>query len=442
MDYAGDNDQALLVGGLLVELVLGPDWQLRDLGPPVQAASHFVQLLLLLLQDALVDGVLGELLQVVGEADLGGTPDEDLGRVVLVPLEGVSVVGWELVVEVVVALAKGDKGGEQVVSWGSSVVEGLFANPVGEGVDAEGGLLDHEGLDQAGVDEAAPEVVEKVLGEEGREDERHEDHDGQVVSVLDADNPVVHQVGDVCSGLVLGVRHQQHPADVRVPEAASGVVGVSVGVRVTVVDSVRVAPPLDRALDGGRPEERKEDLQRVSGLVRSVRPQPVVPGRDREARQAEERQRKRHRLHRRLHPVRAPHRHKREEQHEHEVQPVHVLVPVLPGPRLFRDVLLPLVLQPQLLVPLQHLCNAVLRQLLCCHRRHRLRAHQPPANPGRDDSLLLLVCARSNGVGLCDVNRVHGLCDSAMSDRKDPSFSRNAPFPFSCSAYPVLAGGH
>ena len=116
VNNTGDNDQALLVGGLFVELVLGPDWQLRDLRPPVQLASHFVQLLLLLLQDTLVDGVLRKFFQVVSQTDLGCTPDEDLGWVVLVPLEGVSVIGWELVVEVVVALTKGDKGSEEVVS--------------------------------------------------------------------------------------------------------------------------------------------------------------------------------------------------------------------------------------------------------------------------------------------------------------------------------------
>ena len=263
--------------------------------------------------------------------------------------------------------------------------------------------------------------------------------------MLDTDNPIVHQVGDVCSGLVLWVRHQQHPANVRVPETPSGVVRVSMRVRVPVVDSVRVAPPLDGALDGGGAKERKEDLQRISGLVCSVGPQPVVPSRDGKTRQTEQGEGKRHRLHGRLHPVGAAHGDEGEQQDKQEVQPVHVLVPVLPGPWLLRDVLLPFVLETQLLVPLQHLGDTVLGQLLRGHSCHRLGAHQTPANARGDDSLLLLVRAGSNSVSLCDVNGFHGLCDTRnvyLDAAKKQSFDTMAStVPSWAHLWPVVAGG-
>jgi hypothetical protein len=44
----------------------------------------------------------------------------------------------------VVALAEGNKSGDDVVSRRVAVIEGLIAEPVGQAVDAEGGLLDEE----------------------------------------------------------------------------------------------------------------------------------------------------------------------------------------------------------------------------------------------------------------------------------------------------------
>jgi hypothetical protein len=46
--------------------------------------------------------------------------------------------------EVVVSFADGDEGGDPVVLRGVLVVEGSLADPVSEGVDAEGGLRGEE----------------------------------------------------------------------------------------------------------------------------------------------------------------------------------------------------------------------------------------------------------------------------------------------------------
>jgi len=47
-------------------------------------------------------------LQVAGEANALANRDKPLGRVILVPFDGVSVVHWELVVEIVVPFTDGN----------------------------------------------------------------------------------------------------------------------------------------------------------------------------------------------------------------------------------------------------------------------------------------------------------------------------------------------
>lgn len=66
--------------------------------------------------------------------------DEPLGRIVLEPLDGVSEIHGELVVEVVVAFSDGAKSGEEVVAGGMLVIERLVSEPMGERVDTERGL--------------------------------------------------------------------------------------------------------------------------------------------------------------------------------------------------------------------------------------------------------------------------------------------------------------
>lgn len=66
--------------------------------------------------------------------------DEPLGRVVLEPLDGVSEIHRELVVEVVVTFSDGAKSGEKVVAGSVLVIERLVSEPMGERVDTERGL--------------------------------------------------------------------------------------------------------------------------------------------------------------------------------------------------------------------------------------------------------------------------------------------------------------
>jgi hypothetical protein len=67
-------------------------------------------------------------------------PDKPLGRVVLIPPDGVTVVHGKLVVEVVVTFANGDERCCKVIPGSMLVIERCFSKPVGEGINAESGL--------------------------------------------------------------------------------------------------------------------------------------------------------------------------------------------------------------------------------------------------------------------------------------------------------------
>ena len=73
-----------------------------------------------------------------GETKDGHGRDEPLGRVVLEPLDGVSEIHGELMVEVVVALTDGAESSEEVVAGSVLVVERFISEPMSERVDTEG----------------------------------------------------------------------------------------------------------------------------------------------------------------------------------------------------------------------------------------------------------------------------------------------------------------
>ena len=58
----------------------------------------------------------------------------------MVPLDSVSVVHWELVVEIVVTLSDGDEGGDHVIAGCMLVVKRSLTEPVSQRVDTEGRL--------------------------------------------------------------------------------------------------------------------------------------------------------------------------------------------------------------------------------------------------------------------------------------------------------------
>lgn len=79
-------------------------------------------------------------LQLGGQTKLLHSPDEPLGRIVLVPFDSISIVHRELVMEVMITLSDGDEGGDHMISGCVLVIERSLAKPVSERIDTKGRL--------------------------------------------------------------------------------------------------------------------------------------------------------------------------------------------------------------------------------------------------------------------------------------------------------------
>lgn len=66
------------------------------------------------------------------ETDFMHGSDEPLRRIVLIPSDGIAVVHWELMVEVMVTLTDGDERSDEVVTRGMFIIERSITEPVGK----------------------------------------------------------------------------------------------------------------------------------------------------------------------------------------------------------------------------------------------------------------------------------------------------------------------
>jgi hypothetical protein len=233
---------------------------------PLKFPGDFLQLLELHRQLALADLVIGELLEMARETEDAADADEPLGWVVLVPLDGITVVGGELVVEVVVSLADRNECGDDVVSGSVLVIERSLSKPVSERVDAEGRVVHKGQTSRTGKEQPTPPIAPQETRNDSRDDETHDDKEGEVHAMLPPDNGVLVQVGHVGdAGLATGL--DNHPADVRPEEAVVCAVGVEVGVGVAVVCAMATAPPFDRPFDGSGSGDGEEETEDTGSVV-------------------------------------------------------------------------------------------------------------------------------------------------------------------------------
>jgi hypothetical protein len=94
--HAGHDRQRAALAALLEEVIPVDYGQLLKRDTPVEGRPLGIELLLQLLVATLLDLVGWEGLEVVREAHIFPQKDAPLGRVVLVPLDGVAVVGLSL----------------------------------------------------------------------------------------------------------------------------------------------------------------------------------------------------------------------------------------------------------------------------------------------------------------------------------------------------------
>ena len=126
-----------------------------------------------------------------------------------------------------------------------------------------------------GVDIAAPEVTPAKPADNGREDETAGDNEGAVPAVLPPHDLILAEIADV-RNTRLATRLDKHPTDVGEEEALVRVVRVQGRVGIAVVRAVTAGPPFDRTLDRTSTSNRKEVLEGLRGVVRTVGPEAVV----------------------------------------------------------------------------------------------------------------------------------------------------------------------
>ncbi len=162
---------------------------------------------------------------------------------------------------------------------------------VREGVDEERRVVDEDDAQEAAPQEAAERPPEERT-HEGRKAEADADADHAREAVLPHDARVALEVGH---GVEIPVRALlvEDPEDVRPEKAALDVVRVAVRVDEAVVLAVVARPLEGRVLQGHRPEEEHDRLDRGVALVGAVREIAVVARADGEPDREEERQAKR-----------------------------------------------------------------------------------------------------------------------------------------------------
>lgn len=77
---------------------------------------------------------------MAGKSDRLGNPNEPFGRIVLIPLDGVTIIHRELMVEVVVTFANSGKSSDNVVAGSVLVIERTIPEPVRKRVHTESRL--------------------------------------------------------------------------------------------------------------------------------------------------------------------------------------------------------------------------------------------------------------------------------------------------------------
>lgn len=128
---------------------------------------------------------------------------------------------------------------------------------------------------QTGIYIATLPIAPSKTRNKSRENDTHDEHQLEVVTMLPFNNVILGKVTDIRHARLTPGLHD-HPANVRPKQAFVGIVGIKVGIGVAVVSAVATCPPSDGALNCACTKHGKCILQWPGGIVGTVCPKTVV----------------------------------------------------------------------------------------------------------------------------------------------------------------------
>jgi hypothetical protein len=171
------------------------------------------------------------------------------------------------VVVVVVSFAESDECGDDVVSWRVSVIEGLVAEVMGKGVDAECGMVDKDESADTGVKESPSPVTPTKTSNDSGEEEAHGEDNDSVILVLHADEGIRIEIRDIGTANTFGVLFEDHPTEMSVHQAFSDRVWIFLCVGVTMMSAMVSRPPSNGAFDCAATKSSQDVFQRSRCVI-------------------------------------------------------------------------------------------------------------------------------------------------------------------------------
>ena len=138
-----------------------------------------------------------------------------------------------------VALSDRNECGEDMVAGCMLVVKRGITKPVSQRIDTERRVMNEAQPENASINVATTGVAPEEPGNHSGDDETHEEDERDVMAVLPFDDVVLAQITDVGNAR-LSAGLDKHPTDMAPVKTFVGVVGIEVGIGVSVVNAMAI----------------------------------------------------------------------------------------------------------------------------------------------------------------------------------------------------------
>lgn len=168
------------------------------------------------------------------QSQLATTPNEPLRRVVLVPLDRISIIHGELMMEIMITFSDGDQGRNKMILGTVLVVEWRIPEIMRKRIDAEGAVVHETHPYRTRIYISSSPVSPPQPRDQRRHTKAHNYHQPNISSVLPPNNVVPVEVTDVGrTGPDAWLEYD--PTNVSPDESSLNIVGVEVSVRVAMM---------------------------------------------------------------------------------------------------------------------------------------------------------------------------------------------------------------